>query len=64
MFAAYNEYKKFGGNNIHSCFPGLTIRYTTDGTEPTIKSPEYKETVQVQGIVKVATFSSNGRTAE
>ena len=48
---------------VNSCFPGLTIRYTTDGTEPTVKPPEYKEPVKVQGTVKVATFSSNGRSS-
>jgi hexosaminidase len=44
-------------------FPGLTIRYTTDGTEPTATSMEYTEAVQVTGDIKLKTFTSTGRAS-
>ncbi|AUD01571.1 family 20 glycosylhydrolase [Spirosoma pollinicola] len=42
-------------------FPGLTIRYTTDGTEPTQTSPVYKEPVSSTGTIKFKAFNANGR---
>lgn len=42
-------------------FPGFTIRYTTDGTEPTLSSTQYKNPVSVKGTVKLKAFASNGR---
>jgi hexosaminidase len=42
-------------------FPGLTIRYTTDGTEPDINSPVYTEPVKVSGKVNIRAFVPNGR---
>lgn len=42
-------------------FPGLTIRYTTDGSEPTSESLEYMETVSVEGMVKLRAFDAIGR---
>jgi len=42
-------------------FPGLTIRYTTDGTEPTADSPVYEGPVEVSGLVKLRTFDTKGR---
>lgn len=42
-------------------FPGLEIRYTMDGLDPDITSPEYTNPVQVTGPVKVAAFNSVGR---
>ena len=42
-------------------FPGLTIRYTTDGKEPTIGSPVYTAPVQIKGALRFKAFSSNGR---
>lgn len=41
--------------------PGLTIRYTTDGSEPIATSPRYIAPVEVAGTVKLATFSSSNR---
>ncbi|MFN3405025.1 MAG: family 20 glycosylhydrolase [Cytophagaceae bacterium] len=43
-------------------FPGMVVRYTTDGSTPNSSSPEYKEPVQVQGTVKLAAFDSKGRS--
>lgn len=42
-------------------FPGLIVRYTTDGTEPTAESPAYAGEVQVSGDVKIRAFNQNGR---
>ncbi|NJO88117.1 MAG: family 20 glycosylhydrolase [Chloroflexia bacterium] len=42
-------------------YPGLIIRYTTNGEEPTVNSPEYKAPVKVSGAVKLKVFTSNGR---
>ena len=42
-------------------FPGLTVRYTTDGTDPDMESPVYTGPVQVDGSVRLRTFSSAGR---
>lgn len=41
--------------------PGLTIRYTTDGTEPTINSMKYEQPVTEKGIIKLKVFDSKGR---
>ncbi len=43
--------------------PGLTIRYTTDGTEPTEKSPAYQAPVKVNGSVKLKSFGTGGRSS-
>lgn len=42
-------------------FPGLTIRYTTDGSEPTDKSPIYKGSIQTTTNVKLRSFDASGR---
>ncbi len=42
-------------------FPGLAIRYTTDGSEPTTASPRYEGPVEVHGTVRLAAFTSSGR---
>lgn len=42
-------------------FPGLTLRYTTDGREPTVKSPIYTEAIPAMGVIKVRAFNSVGR---
>lgn len=41
--------------------PGLAIRYTTDGSEPTDKSALYSAPVQVSGPVKLKSFDKAGR---
>ncbi|TDE11666.1 family 20 glycosylhydrolase [Dyadobacter psychrotolerans] len=40
--------------------PGLAIRYTTDGSEPTTKSALFENPVKVSGIVKLKAFDSAG----
>jgi len=42
-------------------FPGLTLRYTTDGSEPGADSPVYSEPVEVSGNVMVRAFDTRGR---
>jgi hexosaminidase len=42
--------------------PGLTIRYTTDGSEPTDKSPVYKDPVKISGTAKLKVFNDLGRS--
>ncbi|MBB3058902.1 family 20 glycosylhydrolase [Mucilaginibacter gotjawali] len=43
-------------------FPGLTIRYTTDGTDPDAKSKIYNDAVTITGnAVKFRAFDTKGR---
>lgn len=42
-------------------FPGLTIRYTTDGSEPDADSPVYEGPLEAAGKVSLRTFDSRGR---
>ena len=45
----------------NSTFPGLSIRYTTDGTEPGLNSLLYTEPVRVSGKVILKAFDSSGK---
>jgi len=42
-------------------FPGLDIRFTTDGTEPSVKSPLYKEPITTKGAIRLRAFDHKGR---
>ena len=42
-------------------YPGLIIRYTADGTEPTINSPQYENPVNVTDTVLLKSFDSSGK---
>lgn len=42
-------------------FPGMTIRYTTDGTEPTPASPAYTEPIAATGTIKLKVFNTQNR---
>ena len=44
-------------------FPGLTIRFTTDGTEPTATSTPYTGVVRVTSDVKLKAFNTLGRAS-
>jgi len=44
-------------------FPGLEIRYTTDGTEPEPGSPLYTKPVEVSGEVMLRSFDTRGRSS-
>jgi hexosaminidase len=41
--------------------PGFTLRYTTDGTEPTAKSPAVLGPIAAKGVVRAAAFDGRGR---
>ena len=41
--------------------PGLTIRYTTDGTEPALNSKQYEQPITEKGLIKLRAFDSKGR---
>jgi hexosaminidase len=41
--------------------PGFTLRYTTDGSEPTAKSPAVKGPIAAKGVIRVAAFDGRGR---
>ncbi|MRG47488.1 family 20 glycosylhydrolase [Chitinophaga sp. SYP-B3965] len=42
--------------------PGLVIRYSTDGKEPTAKSPVYTAPIAQKGIIKLKVYDSVGRS--
>ncbi len=44
-------------------FPGLILRYTTDGSEPGKNSELYEEPVKVSGMVKIKSFDSSGKSS-
>ena len=41
--------------------PGLTIRYTTDGSEPTANSKAYPGPIAEKGTIKLQVFDPTGR---
>ena len=41
--------------------PGFTLRYTTDGTDPTAASPAVQAPIPATGTVRVAAFDARGR---
>jgi hexosaminidase len=41
--------------------PGFVLRYTTDGSEPSAKSPEVRGPIPAVGVVRVAAFDTTGR---
>lgn len=44
--------------------PGLTIRYTTDGSEPTATSAVYSQPLPVSKRIKMKVFGANGRAGK
>jgi len=47
--------------HVNIDFPGLVIRYSTDGGEPDVNSPVYSVPVEVSGKVKIRAFDTRGR---
>lgn len=45
-------------------FPGLQVRYTTDGKEPTFNSKLYENPIPFQKGLKFKTFNAKGRSSE
>ncbi len=41
--------------------PGFTLRYTTDGSDPTVRSAVVRGPIPLRGTIKVAAFSTTGR---
>ena len=41
--------------------PGFTLRYTTDGSEPSARSPLVQGPIPLRGTVRVAAFDTTGR---
>jgi len=41
--------------------PGFTLRYTTDGSEPTVRSALVHGPIPFRGTIRVAAFNSTGR---
>lgn len=44
-------------------FPGLVLRYTTDGSEPTINSTVYEGPVKVSGKVRMKAYDASGKSS-
>jgi hexosaminidase len=44
-------------------FPGLTIRYTSDGSEPTEKSKAYEVPINEKGLIILKVFNAKGRSS-
>ncbi len=53
-----------GAVNANIQLPGLQLRYTTDGSEPTSKSSLYTSPLDQKGVLKVKAFSSKGRSGK
>jgi hexosaminidase len=41
--------------------PGFVLRYTTDGSDPTPRSPEVRGPIPAKGLVRAAAFTPTGR---
>ena len=48
----------------NSEYPGLVIRYTLDGSEPSVTSTEYRSPVKVTGPVKLRSFDLAGKASK
>jgi len=49
---------------VNTAYPGMVVRYTTDGSDPTADSPIYAEPLRVDfEIIKISTFDSRGRAS-
>jgi hexosaminidase len=51
------------GGVVHASMelPGFTLRYTTDGSEPTVRSPVVVGPIPFRGSIRVAAFTTTGR---
>ena len=50
-----------GGVLVSVELPDFTLRYTTDGSEPTARSPQVQGPIPLRGTVRVAAFDTTGR---
>jgi hexosaminidase len=70
IFGGYNYRVPAPGGRVvngvleaNSAYPGLTIRYTIDGSEPGASSAIYKEPVPVTGKVRLKAFDQAGKSS-
>ena len=56
--------KENGSILANDQFPGLQLRYTINGKDPDISSPEYLKPVAAKGIIRIAAFDVKGRHGE
>jgi hexosaminidase len=47
---------------VNHAIPGLTLRYTTDGSAPSSASPLVTGPIRERGVIQVAAFDRNGRS--
>ena len=52
--------------NIENLLPGTLVRYTTDGSEPDLNSPEWKDAVEIDSTTafKLRAYSEDGSQYE
>jgi hexosaminidase len=49
---------------VNTAYPGLVVRYSTDGSDPTPDSPRYAGPLEIDfGTIKLSTFDSRGRSS-
>ena len=46
---------------VNHALPGLTLRYTTDGSLPTIRSKAVTGPIVAKGVIQAAAFDRTGR---
>ena len=70
LFGGFNYRLSLPGAEIRDgklyaniAYPGLTIRYSTDGNDPSPDSPAFESPVEVKGTVKIASFDTRGRSS-
>ncbi|MYM27237.1 family 20 glycosylhydrolase [Duganella sp. CY15W] len=47
---------------VNHILPGLTLRYTTDGSVPTVQSKAVTGPISARGVIQAAAFDRNGRS--
>lgn len=53
---------KDGNLEANVQYPGLTIRYTTNGSEPDGKSKAYTQPIPAKGTIKLTVFDADGKS--
>jgi hexosaminidase len=53
-----------GRLHVNTAYPGMEVRYSTDGSDPTSASPLYSEPLEMTSdVVKLSTFDARGRSS-
>ena len=71
LFGGYNYRLAPPGAKVESgrliantAYPGMEVRYTTDGSDPTFDSPLYTDPLEIESeTIKLSTFDSRGRAS-